>query len=163
MCEASSEFETGLKENAVKERFPRLTALEKEGDRLLRETMLYLQQTFLTPFEPEQVQNLARKLDDALDAIEEASFRIVTYHLEPVSAEMTEIGRIVREFCKCLRAGIESVVHGRSAISECKSIGAFESQTYLLTLAPLRSVYGAMRRVPSGSEKRGDRGLRADH
>jgi uncharacterized protein Yka (UPF0111/DUF47 family) len=141
LCEASSEFESGLKENALKQRFPRLSALEKEGDRLLRETMSYLQQTFLTPFEPEQVQKLARKLDDVIDAIEEATFRIVTYHVEPVPAEMIEIGQIVRESCQCLRTGMESVIHGASAISECQFVGALESRTDSLSRQLLSDLF----------------------
>jgi uncharacterized protein Yka (UPF0111/DUF47 family) len=95
----------------------------------LRETILHLQQTFLTPFEPEQVRMLSQKLDDVIDSIEEAGFRLATCRLDPIPPEIVQIGTIVREACHCLQNGVESVIHGASAVKECTAVGTLESRT----------------------------------
>src|SRR3954452_17637871 len=70
MCDASKEIE----------------ALERGGDETIHEIFRRLQSTFLTPFDPEDIQALATALDDVLDAIEDAAFRIVGYPLRSIPA-----------------------------------------------------------------------------
>ncbi len=54
---------------------------EHEGDELTHAIMVKLNQTFVTPFDREDIYRLASSLDDVVDAIEEAADRIVLYRL----------------------------------------------------------------------------------
>ena len=55
---------------------------EHTGDTLTHEIMVKLNQTFVTPFDREDIYRLASSLDDVLDALEEAADRIVLYRLD---------------------------------------------------------------------------------
>src|SRR6266480_2299602 len=81
LCQASALLLTGLRAG-----YQGMCAIEKEmetiersGDEVIHEIFNRLRSTFLTPFDPEDVQTLATAIDDVLDAIEDATFRIVAY------------------------------------------------------------------------------------
>jgi uncharacterized protein Yka (UPF0111/DUF47 family) len=52
-----------------------------------------------------------------------------------------EIGQIIEESCHRLRAGIDSVIHGTSAIAECKAVGLLESRTDRLSRQLLSDLF----------------------
>jgi hypothetical protein len=54
-----------------------MSAIEEEGDRVVHDIFRRLRATFITPFDPEDVQALATSLDDVLDGIDDVTFRIV--------------------------------------------------------------------------------------
>ena len=57
----------------------RMESLERSGDEITHELLDRLRKTFITPFDPEDIQSLASSLDDVLDTLEDATFRIVAY------------------------------------------------------------------------------------
>jgi predicted phosphate transport protein (TIGR00153 family) len=59
---------------------------EHAGDELTHEIMVKLNQTFVTPFDREDIYRLASSLDDVLDEMEEAADRIVLYRVESLPA-----------------------------------------------------------------------------
>lgn len=63
---------------------PQLTELEHRGDKIVHEVFVRLNQTFLTPLDPEDIHALSSRLDSVLDAIEEAGHRLSIYRLEPM-------------------------------------------------------------------------------
>jgi predicted phosphate transport protein (TIGR00153 family) len=62
--------------------------LEHRGDEIIHEIFTKLNQTFITPFDPEDIHNLSSKLDDVLDGIEEAAHRMVAYRLDAIPEGM---------------------------------------------------------------------------
>jgi predicted phosphate transport protein (TIGR00153 family) len=64
----------------------RIKESEKAGDDLTHEILVMLNSTFITPFDREDIYRLASRLDDVLDAIEEAADRIVLYRLDELPA-----------------------------------------------------------------------------
>jgi predicted phosphate transport protein (TIGR00153 family) len=58
--------------------------LEHRGDEVIHEIFLRLNQTFLTPLDPEDIHNLSSSLDDVLDWIEETAHRLVAYRVDPI-------------------------------------------------------------------------------
>ncbi|WP_028923983.1 DUF47 domain-containing protein [Pseudonocardia acaciae] len=63
--------------------------LETRGDRLTHRILTKLNSTFITPFDREDIHLLASRLDDVLDAIEEAADRTVLYRLGELPAGVT--------------------------------------------------------------------------
>ncbi|MDN5860417.1 MAG: DUF47 family protein [Pseudonocardia sp.] len=60
----------------------RVKDAEHAGDELTHEIMVKLNQTFVTPFDREDIYRLASSLDDVLDEMEEAADRIVLYRID---------------------------------------------------------------------------------
>src|SRR5579875_1090099 len=141
VCQASDVLVSGLRANNLSDKLVVLSTLEAEGDEILRQTMYRLQQTFITPFEPEEVQSLTRKLDDVLDLIEEAGFLIVTYRFHPIPAEIAEIGGFVRDSCGCLQNGLRALTLGQSALIEGGQVAALESRAEALSRRLLSDLF----------------------
>ena len=85
-----------------------IQALETQGDRILMHVFERLNATFITPIDPEDIAALANRLDDILDAIEEAAHRVSSYRLRPIPQAVISLcdlidGSVV-EVCKALRA-----------------------------------------------------------
>jgi predicted phosphate transport protein (TIGR00153 family) len=64
----------------------RVKEAEHAGDEVTHEIMVKLNQTFVTPFDREDIYRLASSLDDVIDEMEEAADRIVLYRVESLPA-----------------------------------------------------------------------------
>ncbi|MGI5129705.1 DUF47 domain-containing protein [Pseudonocardia sp. CA-107938] len=64
----------------------RVKDAEHAGDEVTHEIMVKLNQTFVTPFDREDIYRLASSLDDVLDEMEEAADRIVLYRVSHLPA-----------------------------------------------------------------------------
>ena len=69
----------------------RVRDLERRGDEITHQIFKALNSTFVTPLDREDIADLAGRLDDFVDAIEEATRRIWLYHI----GEPTEYARLL--------------------------------------------------------------------
>ncbi|MEN6608267.1 MAG: DUF47 family protein, partial [Bryobacteraceae bacterium] len=58
--------------------------LENKGDEIIHDIFKRLNQTFITPIDPEDIHAISSSLDDVLDGIEDAVYKMVAYRLEPI-------------------------------------------------------------------------------
>ena len=68
-----------------------IKTLEQRGDEVIHEIYTRLNQTFITPLDPEDIHSLSSHLDDVLDGIEDAAYRMVAYRVEPIPAMVVEL------------------------------------------------------------------------
>jgi uncharacterized protein len=66
----------------------RVKDAENAGDALTHEILVKLNKTFVTPFDREDIYRLTARLDDVVDAMEEAADRIVLYRLGELPSGM---------------------------------------------------------------------------
>jgi uncharacterized protein len=76
---------------------PRIEQLEQEGDEILHDVFTRLNQTFITPIDPEDIHSLCSHLDDVLDGIEDAAHRIVSYRIDPIPEPIIRICALLHE------------------------------------------------------------------
>ncbi len=72
----------------------RIRQLEHDGDEIAHRTLDKLDKSFITPFDREDIQTLARQMDDVIDEIDAAAKRLVLYRIpEPTRwfAEQTTV------------------------------------------------------------------------
>ena len=106
---ASSTFKTLVHSHDINEARTVKTQMkefELRGDDLLNKVQFELNNTFITPFDREDIQTLCEHLDNVLDALNSLSKRIVLYqpstmqqHLESASSLFPTVVSI----CKSLR------------------------------------------------------------
>jgi predicted phosphate transport protein (TIGR00153 family) len=65
----------------VQEKTKRIKDVEHVGDGITHDIALRLNQTFLTPFDREDIHDLASALDDILDAVETVADRFIIYKI----------------------------------------------------------------------------------
>ncbi len=75
----------------------RLRDLEHRGDEITHRVHQELNQTFLTPFDREDIYALAGAVDDVIDLAEETAATIVLDRVDQISPEAQELGAILLE------------------------------------------------------------------
>ena len=77
--------------------------LEVSGDALLNNVLFELNNTFITPFDREDIHNLCESLDNVLDILNSLGKRIVLYQPRILQSHLEKSSDIVLECCKALQ------------------------------------------------------------
>jgi predicted phosphate transport protein (TIGR00153 family) len=102
--------------------------LEDEGDHVIHDIFRRLRSTFITPFDPEDIQALATALDDVLDGIDDVTFRIVAYRLDPVPPAVLLLAQKVSSSCLILAEALAALHKKKSVIELCIEVNRLENE-----------------------------------
>ena len=94
LCEASVVLIESLQHDSPTERsdyYKKIKDLEREGDRLTHLIFDELGTTFITPFDREDIHDLASCMDDVIDGINSCAKRISIYNPHPISENGKEL------------------------------------------------------------------------
>jgi predicted phosphate transport protein (TIGR00153 family) len=90
--------------------------VEHEGDITTHEIADRLNRTFVTPFDHEDIHDLAGRLDDVLDNIEATADRMFLYEAGEASAEMVDLATVLADAAKAVARAMECLSDiGRNA------------------------------------------------
>lgn len=105
-----------------------IKGLEHKGDTITHNLLTKLNQTFVTPFDREDIHELSSKIDDVLDLTDAAASRLVTYRVESVRPGVPELAKILvaatEEIVKAVRV-IEKQDH---ILDHCIEINRLENE-----------------------------------
>ena len=104
----------------------RIKTLEQKGDELIHETYTRLNNSFITPLDPEDIHSLASHLDDVLDGIEDSAYRLVAYRLPAIPPMVVELCRIVRSCAQSLEKAFAALSEGHAVLEHCIEINRLE-------------------------------------
>src|ERR1035438_2352008 len=79
----------------VKTKIEEVQRIEREGDELTHAILTKLNQTFITPFDREDIHQLASSLDDVLDFINAAGSRLVMYRITTPPPAAGELAKMI--------------------------------------------------------------------
>lgn len=98
---ASSELLVeSLKHDSPEERagyYKQIKDMEREGDKLTHLILDELGTTFITPFDREDIHDLASSIDDVIDGINSCAKRITIYNPRLISESGKELSRMIRQ------------------------------------------------------------------
>lgn len=107
-------------------RVSQVQAIEHRGDKATHSIITKLNQTFITPFDREDIHRLASSLDDVLDFVNSAALRLVMYKIHnppPVAAELA--GIIVLQ-CEELAKGVSLLEKNGQVMKHCEEVNRLE-------------------------------------
>jgi uncharacterized protein len=87
----------------------RVKELESEADSAVAELFELLNTQYITPFDREDISELARAVDDVVDFVEEASDLLDLYRIEAPMEQATEQCRVLVEACAQLERALASL------------------------------------------------------
>src|ERR687885_312225 len=87
--------------------------LEHQGDELTHEIIRALNTTFVTPFDREDIYDLASGLDDILDYIEEVADTTNLYRITTIPNPARELARLLAQAVKQLELAIGELESGK--------------------------------------------------
>ena len=121
-----------------------LKDLEHEGDEITHEIYLQVHQTFVTPFDREDIAALAQRMDDVMDFIEGASTAIITYGITQPTAAARGLADLIRLQCVQLEKAVSVLRHkGRlkSILEQLKEINRLENVADSLFLDSMAELF----------------------
>jgi uncharacterized protein len=122
LVEAVKEGNSHLARTAV-----RIQQLEHEGDEIIHDIFTRLNQTFITPLDPEDIHSLSSRLDDVLDGIEDAAYRMVAYRLEPIPPTVIELCQVVHDCALSLEKAFEALNRDQKLLEHCIEVNRLEN------------------------------------
>jgi predicted phosphate transport protein (TIGR00153 family) len=82
---------------------------EQEGDRITHNVIQRLNQTFVTPFDREDIYGLATKMDDIVDYIEEAADFLNLYGIEAPMQQASDMAEVLVLACRQLSMALNEL------------------------------------------------------
>lgn len=130
LCQASELLVSGLKSgySGMCRISKQMEALERNGDEVIHELFRRLQSTFITPFDPEDIQTLSTSLDNVLDAIEDATFRISCYRVDPIPEPAIQLGYMIDGSCKALARALTALRDRKPVWDDCIEVNRLEDE-----------------------------------
>ncbi|WP_034385287.1 DUF47 domain-containing protein [Deinococcus sp. YIM 77859] len=135
----------------VERKVQRIRDLEHEGDRISREITNMLAESFIVPFDREDIIALNHELDDLVDNMEEAARRLSLYGVERPQPEMAQLARVVEQQCALLAQGmplIEDTGRRRELAALAVQIRQLEDEGDTISDNVQRMLYQGVNDVP---------------
>ncbi|MCC6857119.1 MAG: DUF47 domain-containing protein [Bryobacterales bacterium] len=105
-----------------------IAVLERKGDEVIHDVFTRLNQTFITPIDPEDIHALSSSLDDVLDGIEDAVHHIAAYRLEPITPTIIQLSEIVDASCRTLMQAFQALHRNEKVLEHCIEINRLEDE-----------------------------------
>jgi predicted phosphate transport protein (TIGR00153 family) len=118
-----------------------INVLEHRGDEVIHELFTRLNQTFITPIDPEDIHNLSSALDNVLDGVEDTAHRLVSYRIDPVPPAMVKLSEIVASCAKALKAAFEALENNGPIMEHCIEINRLENEADLIGRASVVDLF----------------------
>ncbi|MFL6354591.1 MAG: DUF47 domain-containing protein [Bryobacteraceae bacterium] len=145
LCQSSQLLMTGLSSGygGMCRISRQMEALEQNGDEVIHEIFRKLQSTFITPFDPEDIQTLATTLDNVLDSIEDATFRIVAYRLDPIPEAALQLGQMIDDSCRALARAMISLRDRKPVMDDCIEVNRLENEADAIERTQVGSLFAS--------------------
>jgi len=105
-----------------------IAELERKGDEVIHEVFTRLNQTFITPLDPEDIHALSSSLDDVLDNIEDVAHRIVSYQIEHIPPAVIRLCELVHSCAQSIEAAFDALNRNQKLLEHCIEINRLEDE-----------------------------------
>lgn len=171
-------YKDALNTSSINERNTKLLSLEQYehiNDHLTHNIFIELSKNFITPFDREDIHNLAKVMDDVADYMHSSSKRIVHYNLVEIDNYMLGFCNLMLESIEMLAKAVNelrSMKNLRNVAEACVAINSlegkaddlydeaisslFDSDYDTLTIVKLKDIYEEMEIVTDKCEDSAD-------
>ncbi len=108
----------------------KIEEVEHEGDIITHDIADRLNRTFITPFDHEDIHELAGRLDDVLDNIEATADRMFLYEAGQPTPEMVDLVKVLSDATRVLQkavGGLSDMRNARRILDYCIEIHRLEN------------------------------------
>ena len=112
----------------VEEKVREIRRIEHVGDDLTHATMTKLNQTFITPFDREDIHRLASSIDDVLDLINAAGARITMYKITQPPPAAALLARLILLQSQELGKAVSLLQKNGDVLQHCVEINRLENE-----------------------------------
>ncbi|MDD3161413.1 MAG: DUF47 family protein [Bacteroidales bacterium] len=92
-----------------KEIYKQIKEVETSGDELINRIFAELNDTFITPFDREDIHNLCERLDDVLDLINSSGKRIIIYNPKHIPEKTIQMSNLIIKGSHAVKATVNEL------------------------------------------------------
>ena len=145
---AASEVYVDICQNwpAAKSRIPEVKEYEVKCDAIMRETLTLLENSFITPFDREDINALVRELDHIADGMDNATARFGLYDIDGMRPEAMQMAELTNKACKELSELFEHFENFKKdpvVRDKMHTIGAIEDEGDTVSRNGLANIFRA--------------------
>jgi predicted phosphate transport protein (TIGR00153 family) len=126
----------------IEARVRQLKDIEHRGDEMTHNILTRLNQTFITPFDREDIHRLASSLDDVLDFVYAAGVRLVMFRIKsapPAASRLAEV--IVKQSDQLSEAMSRLEKKHDRVLENCVEINRLENEADLLARTAIATLF----------------------
>jgi hypothetical protein len=108
----------------------KIHSIEHAADDVTHETVALMHNTFVTPFDRDQINKLIQRMDDILDLIQDTAESLMLYDVHQLTPEVLHLADLVRLCCGRVSAAVtqlSSMDNGPAILKICQEIDSLES------------------------------------
>lgn len=105
-----------------------LQDIEHRGDEMTHNIFTTLNQTFITPFDREDIHALTSSIDDVLDFVNAAATRLMLYKINQPPKAAADLAKIIVMQCEELGKAVGVLEKTQLMISHCVEINRLENE-----------------------------------
>jgi predicted phosphate transport protein (TIGR00153 family) len=115
--------------------------IERLGDEMTHNVMTKLNQTFITPFDREDIHQLASSLDDVLDFLNASGARILMYRITNPPPAALDLARIILLQSQELGRALSLLRKNKDILTHCVEINRLENEADLVSRAAIAQLF----------------------
>src|SRR5258708_2722135 len=126
----------------LENRVQKLKDIEHRGDEMTHSVLTKLNQTFITPFDREDIYRLASSLDDVLDFTYAAGVRLVVYKIKaapPAASQLAEI--VIKQTDQIMKAVTQLEKKHDHVLEYCVEINRLENEADQVSRAAIGELF----------------------
>jgi hypothetical protein len=115
--------------------------IERSGDEMTHAILTKLNQTFITPFDREDIHRLASSLDDVLDFLNAAGARIIMYRITNPPPAALELARLILQQAQELHRALPLLRKNGDILTHCVEINRIENEADVISRAAIGRLF----------------------
>jgi uncharacterized protein len=126
----------------IESRVQQLKSIEHRGDEMTHNVLTRLNQTFITPFDREDIHRLASSLDDVLDFVYAAGVRLIMYKINTAPEAASLLAEVVVKQCAQLSEAMGRLEKKNELVLDnCVEINRLENEADQIARAAIALLF----------------------
>ena len=122
-------------------RLDQLQEIEHRGDDMTHGIITALNQTFITPFDREDIHRLTSSLDDVLDFVNAAGVRLRLYKIKTPPSIAAELAAMIVEQSEELAQGVSLLEKNKLVLEHCVEVHRLENEADRLSRKAIADLF----------------------
>jgi predicted phosphate transport protein (TIGR00153 family) len=118
-----------------------IKAIERRGDEITHSILKKLNQTFITPFDREDMHRLASSLDDVLDFIHAAAERTTLYKITIAPPAAARLSHLILKQTEELKVGVSLLQKNGHVLDHCVEINRLENEADTISREAIAALF----------------------
>jgi len=125
----------------VETKISELRRIERTGDEITHNVFTKLNSTFITPFDREDIHELASSLDDVLDFLNSAGARILMYRITNPPPAALDLARLILLQAQELHRALPLLQKNGDILTHCVEINRIENEADVVSRAAIGRLF----------------------